>query len=230
MGRRLVKNEYDKMRDRIHHGNFESNIKFINEVGLPRKDDKVLEIGSGNGGMLHYLVKEGYDVEGVEIRRECIDRAQKIYGNLPQRLVQGVELPYEANTFDVVLSFDVLEHIPDTDGHLEEVRRVLKPGGSYLLQSPNKWTNTIFEVIRWRSFSKWRVHHCSLHSYFEFIRRFEKHRFETTFYDIPVVTTFFKNKIHAYLGRFGLMLISVINPDRLPMPLRTNFYIKAHKK
>ena len=48
-----------------------------------------------------------------------------------------------------------------------EVRRVLKPGGWLLLQTPNKWTNSIFETIRWRSFSKWRVDHCSLHNYWQ---------------------------------------------------------------
>ena len=71
----------------------------------------------------------------------------------------------ETEQFDLVLSFDVIEHIPDTERHLLEVRRVLKPGGSYLLQTPNKWTNSIFETIRWRSVSKWRVDHCSLHTY-----------------------------------------------------------------
>ena len=230
MSRSRVRNEHDKMQDRIHHGNFESNLAFLRAVNLPLKEQKILEIGSGNGAMLHHLVSEGYDVEGVEIDQDCLDKAQQIYGDLPLRRVYGVELPYESGTFDVVLSFDVLEHIPDTDAHLKEVSRVLKRTGSYLLQSPNKWTNSIFETIRWRSFTKWRVHHCSLHSYFGFRRLFDRHGFETTFYDVPVVTDYFKKKIRAYLGRPGLFMLTIANPDRMPMPLRTNFYIKAHKR
>ena len=112
---------------------------------------------------------------------------------------------------------------------LREVARVLVPGGQYLLQTPNKWTNTVFETIRWRSFTAWRADHCALHSYRQIIRRFGRHGFTTTFYPIPVVTDFFRWKVRRYLGAPGLALLAIVNPDRLPMPLRTNFYIKAVK-
>jgi SAM-dependent methyltransferase len=115
-------------KERIHYGNFEANKKFLDKVGLPQKEDRVLEIGCGKGGMLYYLITEGYEAEGVEKNQEHIEKANRIYGNLPIKKVDGVELPYESNTFDVVMSFDVLEHIPNTDGHLKEVGRVLKVG------------------------------------------------------------------------------------------------------
>jgi cyclopropane fatty-acyl-phospholipid synthase-like methyltransferase len=53
-------------KERIHYGNFEANKKFLNKVGLPQKEDRVLEIGCGKGGMLYYLITEGYEAEGVE--------------------------------------------------------------------------------------------------------------------------------------------------------------------
>ena len=87
-----------------------------------------MEIGCGKGGMLYYLITEGYEAEGVEKNQEHIEKANRIYGNLPIKKVDGVELPYESNTFNVVMSFDVLERIPNTDGHLKEVGRVLKVG------------------------------------------------------------------------------------------------------
>ena len=73
------------------------------------------------------------------------------------------------------MSFDVFEHIPDSDAHLLEVRRVLKPGGRYLLQTPNKWTNSVFETIRWRSLTAWQEDHCSLHSARELRSRLSTH-------------------------------------------------------
>ena len=79
----------------------------------------------------------------------------------------------------------------------------------------------------WRSFTAWRADHCSLHSYRQIVRRFARHGFITTFYRIPVVTEFFRWKVRRYLGAPGVALLAVANPDRLPMPLRTNFYVKA---
>src|SRR5918911_727457 len=107
-------------------------------------------------------------------------------------------LPFPNASFDIVVSFDVLEHIPDTDAHLAEVSRVLRPGGAYLIQTPNKWMNVIFETIRWRSFTKFREDHCSLHTLGELVARLDRHGFDARAYDVPVVNDFFRSKMRRY--------------------------------
>lgn len=221
------RNPHDRLRDRPHHGNLSANIEFLERAGMLTRDQRILEIGCGSGGMLNHLIDQGYRVEGVDIDEAMLARALETHGPLPIRKVEGTALPYDDHAFDVVLSFDVFEHIDDTDAHLAEVARVLKPRGCYLLQSPNKWTNTVFETIRWRSFTRWRVQHCSLHSYFQFKRVFRKHGFGIEFVPVRTVNEYFKAKVHAYLGAPGLWTLAVLDPDRLPIPLRTNFYIKA---
>lgn len=210
-------------------GNLQANLRFLNESGLATPGARMLEIGSGRGSMLHTLRSRGLDVVGVEISVDRIQEAVARYGPLPVQHVDNERLPFPDGWFDVVLSFDVFEHIPDSDAHLTEVRRVLKPGGWYLLQTPNKWTNAVFETIRWRSL-RWREDHCSLHSRAELRRRLERHGFTATFVDIPVVTPFFKAKVRRYLGVAGLALLTVASPDRLPGPLRTNFYVRARRQ
>jgi SAM-dependent methyltransferase len=213
--------------ERDDYGNYEANLRFLREAGLRPGEGRVLEIGSGKGRMLDLLRREGYDAQGVEVNAAMIDESRRLFGDLPIQRVSGASLPFEPATFATVVSFDVFEHIPDSDAHLAEVKRVLIPGGTYLLQTPNKWTNSVFETIRWKSFTAWRQDHCSLHSYREIVRRFARHGFDTEFFDIPVVTDFFRWKVRRYLGTPGLVLLRVANPDSFPRALRTNFYVKA---
>jgi SAM-dependent methyltransferase len=216
-----------RFEDRDDYGNYDANLKFLREAGLGPASGPILEIGSGKGRLLELLRREGFDARGVEINETMIQESRRLYGDLPIQKVDGFELPFPDASFGTVLSFDVFEHIPDSDAHLREVRRVLKAQGTYLLQTPNKWTNVVFETIRWRSFTAFRVDHCSLHSYREIRDRFARHGFETEFFDIPVVTDFFRWKVRRYLGWPGVTLLRIANPDRFPLALRTNFYVKA---
>jgi SAM-dependent methyltransferase len=212
-------------------GNFEVNISFLKQASTVDRKAEILEIGSGKGSLVNYLLERGYHIKGIEIDDEKLAHGKRLYGQLPVCKMSGDAIGFRDRTFDMVLSFDVLEHIPDVDKHLQEVRRVLKPNGWYLLQTPNKWTNAVFETIRWKSFSKWKLypHHCSLHNYWQLKQRFKDNGFEIEIYNMPVVTDFFKSKMESSLGSAGLLLIRVINPDKLPLPLKTNFYVKAQK-
>lgn len=212
---------------RDDYGNFDANLRFLDSAGVLKPGTRVLEIGTGKGRMLRELQRLGLKVDGIENNPWMVEESRRLHGDLPVTLVSGHGLPFEDASFDAVISFDVFEHIAESDAHLREVRRVLVPGGRYLLQTPNKWTNSVFETIRWRSFTAWRKDHCALHSYAQARRRFARNGFEIRFHDIPVVTDFFKRKVRRYLGGPGVMALKVVNPDRLPMPLRTNFYIEA---
>jgi SAM-dependent methyltransferase len=225
-----VKSKIEEFRERDDFGPFESNLRFLEQTGLLTRDAGILEIGSGKGRLLNHFHKLGYDIRGVEVNREYIAASRELFGELPLSAVDSEKLPAADASLDFVLSFDVFEHIPDSDAHLREVRRVLRPGGYYLLQTPNKWTNAVFETFRWRSLTAWKREHCSLHSYGELRRRCERHGFRVEFHDVPLVTDFFRFKIEAYFGRPGLMLIKVFNPDLLPLWLRTNFFVTARKE
>ncbi|MFY7802696.1 MAG: class I SAM-dependent methyltransferase [Limnoraphis robusta] len=211
-------------------GNIESNLDFLEKANLLKSTDTILEIGSGNGNLLNHFYRQNYHIQGIEINPVRIQESQTLYGDLPLSQVDSEALPFPNNSFDVVMSFDVFEHIPNSDLHLQEVHRVLKPEGLYIVQTPNKLTNSVFETIRWRSFTKWQVDHCSLHTYWGMIKRLKKNGFNSIgFYDVPTVTDFFKVKVKTYLGGLGLAALKVFNPDHLPLSLRTNFYLTAKR-
>jgi len=211
-------------------GNSEANIRFIDATGVAVPRAEILEIGTGTGLLLHTLIDRGCRARGVELRAELIAEAQRWFGPLPIQQVAGVALPFPDASFDAVMSFDVFEHIPDSDAHLREVSRVLRPGGTYLIQTPNKWTNVVFETIRWRSFTRFREDHCSLHTLGELMQRLARHGFDTLAYDVPVVNEFFREKVRRYLGPAGVLALRVVNPDRLPLAWRTNLYVRATKR
>jgi SAM-dependent methyltransferase len=101
---------------------------------------RLLEIGTGSGAIASYfgsLAQPGFDVEAIDV----IDQ-RRVMSGYRFRLVDGVELPYEDGSFDVVLSNHVLEHVgerADQARHLREISRVLSPQGVAYLASPNRW-------------------------------------------------------------------------------------------
>ena len=208
-------------------GNAEANLRFLEATRALTPGADVLEIGTGTGGMLHALLQRGVRARGVEINPALIAESKKWYGDLPVHAVSGVMLPFPDASFDVVLSFDVFEHIRDSDAHLREVSRVLRPHGRYLVQTPSKWPNTVFETIRWKSLTRWRGDHCALHTPAQLRRRLEAHGFTARFYDVPVVNQFFREKVRRHLGWAGAVLLTLANPDRLPVAWRTNLYVEA---
>ncbi len=110
---------------------------------LPRdREARILEIGCGMGELLSGLAQLGYDCTGIDVSRERIERLQRRQNpKLRFRQAEGTRLPFAAASFAVIISVQLFEHLhPDDAGtHLREAHRVLKPGGQYLLETPNKW-------------------------------------------------------------------------------------------
>jgi SAM-dependent methyltransferase len=220
-------------------GNLESNLTFVQRSGMLPQVASILEIGCGKGMMLDRLQKIGYSVTGIDLEPTAIDACHASFPDVAAQIGSGDSIPFPSGSFDVVLSFDVFEHIRDSDRHLREVARVLRPAGRYLLQTPNKWTNIPFEILRhWRKYQMGPIagyreltkEHCALHNYWQLQRRFARNGFTTTFVDIPVVNEHFRAKMHTYFGVAAAPLLAVLNPDRFPRPMRTNFYVKAERK
>ena len=104
---------------------------------------RMLEIGTGSGGIAHYFGTHQElkcEVTGVDV----VDN-RLITEGYTYVLVQGVALPFAEATFDVVISNHVIEHVGDGAAqvhHLAEIRRVMKYGGVSYLAVPNRWMLT----------------------------------------------------------------------------------------
>ncbi|HEY1265017.1 MAG TPA: methyltransferase domain-containing protein [Terriglobales bacterium] len=94
---------------------------------------RVLEIGVGMGADYLEWLKAGAQATGVDLSAISLERARKrcvLAGCEPDlHLADAERLPFPANCFDVVYSYGVMHHSPDTVQCLREAWRVLKPGG-----------------------------------------------------------------------------------------------------
>jgi len=217
---------YGLSSGREEYGNLQTNLEFLAEINLLKPGDKILEIGCGIGSIVFALSEKGYDITGIDISSEAIVYGLKKYGNIRLQVQAAESLPYENESFDVVLSFDLLEHIARVDKHIREVFRVLRTGGYYLFQTPNKYSNIIWETLQSRSL-RWRHYHPSLHSPKQLLHRLCKHGFEVRFVKMNPINKFTLRKLKK-LGPLS-HIFKRINFRRLPLALQTNLYVIARK-
>lgn len=112
---------------------------FVSDTDILGKT--VLDVGCGFGSFVLYLLEKGAtQATGVEITESDIKTAkQNIHSEKTNFLVgSAIQIPVPDNSFDTVVSFDVIEHIPKhTEPQMfSEIMRVLKPGGSFYLSTP----------------------------------------------------------------------------------------------
>jgi ubiquinone/menaquinone biosynthesis C-methylase UbiE len=214
-------------RGKEQRGNLQTNLEFLSRTGLLRPGDRVLEIGCGIGAVVSELAGRGCHVTGTDISRVAIEYGRSKCPGLDLQVQAAEELAFADETFDVVLSFDLFEHIARIDRHVSEVHRVLKPHGHYLFQTPNKLSNATFETLSHKSL-KWRRYHPSLHTPGQLRRRLARHGFEVSFVKVNSINEFTRAK----LKRFGPLgsLIARVNFEKLPLSLQTNLYAIARKR
>lgn len=113
--------------------------KYLDLLGI-KKSDKVLDVGCGEGIFLARIVKT-YEADGtgVDISKKSIVTAKQWQSpRLHFQMADATRLPFPDESFNHVLSFDLLEHVQNQSKVLSEIVRVLRPKGSLLIYTINK--------------------------------------------------------------------------------------------
>jgi SAM-dependent methyltransferase len=103
---------------------------------VPLEGKRILDVGCGVGEFVRRLREFSQDVYGVDVDAERVQRGAEHLPDLA--LSVGEYLPFAADTFDVVLLHEVIEHVTDDLATLREVRRVLRPDGRAVIFCPNR--------------------------------------------------------------------------------------------
>ncbi len=103
--------------------------------------EKVLEIGCGTGCDLLQFARHGAEAVGVDITPEHIRLARERAGNLAKIYeADATELPFDNASFDYVYSHGVLHHLDQPRRMVEEIFRVLRPGGRFNVHVYARWS------------------------------------------------------------------------------------------
>ena len=100
----------------------------------------VVDVASGEGYGSALLAQTARSVVGVDISHKAVDYANATYRAPNLRYLQGDarEIPLDDASVDIVVSFETIEHFYDHDAFLADVRRILRPGGRFIVSSPER--------------------------------------------------------------------------------------------
>lgn len=100
----------------------------------------VLDIASGSGYGTAILSEYAKSVVGVDVSDDAIAFSKQAYSakNITYKKSDGKTIPFSDNMFDVIVSFETIEHVQDYKFFMQEIKRVLKKDGLFILSTPNE--------------------------------------------------------------------------------------------
>lgn len=126
----ITPKEYKELGDRH---------KKVLEIFSRHKFDKILDVGCGDGNFTKLIAKacRAKEVYGIDVSERAIKIAKNNGIKAFKVDVDEENLPFRDNYFDAVYAGAIIEHLFDPDHFLDEIYRVLKPGGLLVLDTPN---------------------------------------------------------------------------------------------
>lgn len=111
----------------------------VRDLLEPRAGEKILDLGSAGGATTHFLSTFGAEVVGVDAAPRAVEVATRLFPSLTFLVADAAELPFEDATFDKAVAADLVEHMDDASfgRMLAQVARVLVPGGTLSIYTPN---------------------------------------------------------------------------------------------
>ncbi len=124
------KSLFEKLYQAVKNIALKNKLNLINQLS-PNKG-KILDIGAGVGDFLAFAKQNGWQTIGVEPSQKAKEIATK----------KGVDFAKETselqnNSFDIITMWHVLEHVPDLNKQIAELKRLLKPNGTLIIAVPN---------------------------------------------------------------------------------------------
>lgn len=143
-GERMIVDEYQATaEDRLIYHLHIQTYRFAEDY---TRGKRVLDFGCGSGYGTAMIACSALHATGVDVAEDAVDFATAHHAS-PNLAFQCVDpdgpLPFADGAFDTVLSFQVFEHVENEQRYLQEIARVLSPGGTLLLVTPDRSTRLL---------------------------------------------------------------------------------------
>ena len=176
---------------------------------------KVLDVGCAAGFFLRVMKEHGHEVRGVELSAEIAELAIKHLGKENIHVGQLTDLTpdqpgFEANSFDLVTLWDVVEHVPDPQDLLRCVHGLLKPDGVLVMETQN--VDSRFATLLGR---RWQHYKHEEHLY-HFNPATVRHLLDQAGFVVV-------HNAPAYGGKYVSLPFIAERANRLPAPVRMLF-------
>jgi len=130
--------------------------KAISDIYKNSKNEKILEVGCGLGYLTYSFLKSGYNITGLDISREAVDKAKEKYGN-HYVCADITKYKEESDLYDIIILTEVIEHLNTPMVFLQSLLSLLKYNGRIIITTPNKsffpedaiWINDLPPVHCW---------------------------------------------------------------------------------
>ena len=131
----------------VHHTMYDkiTDLKRLNFVvssvksEKPVTDTKILDVGCGNGHISMYLGEIGYQVSGIDVSEDTIEKARKLnhLDNVSFSVVDAEDVQLPAKEYDAIVCSEVLEHLDQPSTLLTVLHQALKDDGKLIVTVPN---------------------------------------------------------------------------------------------
>lgn len=140
---------------------------------------KILDVGCGDGVMFFLLEKRfpnyNFDLFGIDNSNIALDIANKKVKNAHFKNADVYNLPFEDNSFDLIISSDVIEHVVNYEKMLSEIKRVGKYGAFVIIGTPLRYLEKSTDKTHYHEFYPEEFHKL-LEKYFTGVKTLQSHK------------------------------------------------------
>ena len=175
------------------------NIKKINKILKPRPGEKILEVGCSKGTLVKHYRQRKIEIYGIDASRDSVALADSDF--ITRQAGDRIDFP--TDYFDAVMGIHVIEHIPQLQGFLKELTRVVRPGGKFFFMYPAEPIQGLFAIyaatVLLRNPLKARTIHC---------HKLTPSKLRTKFTDVLNMRHVYSKFWFLPLPQFGTLLIN----------------------